>query len=259
MADGASPARVRLSVVVPAFHEERRIGVTVAALHEELADIAASEPGGLEVIVVDDGSGDGTADAAIDAGAEQVVVLPRNRGKGAAVRAGVLASRGRTVAFTDADLAYHPSHLRTFLAAIESGVDAAIGDRRHADSRVARASGLRAVGSRVVNRLSAMVLLDEPIDTQCGLKAFRGDVARTIFDATIIDGFAFDIEVLHLLARGGRTVEQLPVRLDETGSSTTVRLRSDVSQLAEDLWRVRRASGRGVYDDALAALRALPT
>src|SRR5690606_21703409 len=82
----------------------------VRRLQDELADVAAD--GGLEVVVVDDGSTDGTAEAALAAGATQVVVQPRNRGKGAAVRAGVLAARGRTVVFTDADLAYGPDQVR---------------------------------------------------------------------------------------------------------------------------------------------------
>jgi len=242
----------RLSVVVPAYREPDRIGATVRRIHDELADVAAA--GGLEVVVVDDGSGDGTADAAIEAGAEQVVVLPRNRGKGAAVRAGVLASRGRVVLFTDADLAYDPPQLRHAMGQVEEGWDVVIGNRRHPASVVARATGLRALGSRVVNRLSAAVLLAAPRDTQCGLKAFRGDVARTLFRHTRIDGFAFDIEVLHLVERAELSLAELPVRLDETGGASTVRIGRDVVQLSLDLLRVRRWSSTGAYDDVAEAL-----
>jgi dolichyl-phosphate beta-glucosyltransferase len=237
----------RLSVVVPAFREPERIGTTVSRIHDELADVAAD--GGLEVVVVDDGSGDGTADAALAAGAEQVIVLPRNRGKGAAVRAGVLASRGRVVLFTDADLAYDPPQLRRAMAQVEAGWDVVIGNRRHPASQVARATGLRAVGSRLVNRLSAAVLLAAPRDTQCGLKAFRGDVARALFPHARIDGFAFDIELLHLVERTELSLGEVPVQLDETGEPSTVRLGRDVVQLAVDLLRVRRWSSAGAYDD----------
>jgi putative flippase GtrA len=237
----------RLTVVVPAYREPDRIGTTVRRIHDELADVAAD--GGLEVVVVDDGSGDGTADAALGAEADQVVVLPANRGKGAAVRAGVLASRGRVVLFTDADLAYDPPQLRRALTAVESGWDVVIGNRRHPDSEVARATGLRAIGSRIVNRLSAAVLLARPRDTQCGLKAFRGDVARALFARTRIDGFAFDIEVLHLVERAELSLAEIPVRLDETGEPSTVRIGRDVVQLAADLARVRRWSSAGAYDD----------
>lgn len=242
LVDGTS----RLSVVVPAYREPDHIGTTIRRIHDELADVAVD--GGLEVIVVDDGSGDGTGDAAVEAGAEQVIVLPRNRGKGAAVRAGVLASRGRVVLFTDADLAYDPPQLRRALHEVEAGWDVVIGNRRHVDSRVARATGLRALGSRVVNRLSAAVLLAAPRDTQCGLKAFRGDVARALFPHARIDGFAFDIEVLHLVERTELSLGEIPVRLDETGASSTVRIGRDVVRLALDLLRVRRWSSIGAYD-----------
>ena len=102
---------VRVSVVVPAYREETRIADTVARIRSEL-DVYA---GDLEIVVVDDGSPDGTADAARRAGADQVVMQPQNLGKGAAVRAGVLAAQGRTIAFTDADLAYSPHQLASFV------------------------------------------------------------------------------------------------------------------------------------------------
>lgn len=236
----------RFSVVIPAFHEADRIRSTVDAITAELEDVAAD--GGLEIIVVDDGSGDATADAALDAGADQVVVLPRNRGKGAAVRAGVLASTGRAVAFTDADLAYDPPHLRRVLRAVESGWDVAIGNRRLPDSVVERSSPLRRVGTSVVNRLSGAVLLAAPTDTQCGLKGFRGDVARDLFARTTVDGFAFDIEVLHLTERARLSLRELPVTLDESGASSTVSIARDVVRLVADMVRIRVRASRGAYD-----------
>lgn len=248
---GAPPlpeGSIRLSVVVPAYLEADRIADTVRSIGDELATL---DPGGcetaFEVIVVDDGSGDDTAQRASDAGADQVIVLPQNQGKGAAVRAGMMASRGRVAAFCDADLAYDPSHLTTMLEEIEGGFDAVIGNRRHPDSAGQASSGLRAVGSRVVNLLASTLLLAAPLDTQCGLKAFRGDVARRLFAVTRIDGFAFDIEVLHILERAGWTLGQIPVFLADTGDRSTVRL-SAVADLIRDLIRVRRWSRRGVYD-----------
>jgi hypothetical protein len=135
------------------------------------------------------------------------------------------------------------------MAQVEAGWDVVIGNRRHPASQVARATGLRAVGSRLVNRLSAAVLLAAPRDTQCGLKAFRGDVARALFPHARIDGFAFDIELLHLIERTELSLGEVPVQLDETGEPSTVRLGRDVVQLAVDLLRVRRWSSAGAYDD----------
>lgn len=240
----------RLSVVIPAFREPVRIAETVARIQAELADIA--NDGGLEVIVVDDGSGDATADAARDAGADLVIVQPENRGKGAAVRAGMLASDGRVVCFTDADLAYDPPQLRRLLTEVENGWDVVIGSRRHPDSQVSRATGLRAMGSIIVNRISGAVLLARPRDTQCGLKGFRGDVARRVFAQSRIDGFAFDIEILHLVERGGWSLHEVPVSLDEAGEPSTVRIGRDVVQLALDMLRVRRWSTSGAYDAVTA-------
>lgn len=247
-AEPLPPASHRLSVVIPAYREADRIGDTVLRIRAELVDVDTQ--GGLEIIVVDDGSEDGTPEAATAAGAEQVISLPHNRGKGAAVRAGVQASRGAVVAFTDADLAYDPEHLRRLLQAVESGWDVAIGNRRHPDSEVARANGIRAFGSRVVNRMSAAVLLAAPLDTQCGLKGFRGDVARGLFARTRVDGFAFDIEVLHLVERRNLSLHEIPVRLDESAMGSTVDVWRDVIRLAADMARIRRWASRGDYDGA---------
>ncbi len=93
------------------------------------------------------------------------------------------------------------------------------------------------------------MLLAAPLDTQCGLKGFRGDVARTLFARTRIDGFAFDIEVLHLVERSEWSLHEIPVQLVEPGGGSTVRVLVDVSRLVRDLFRVRYWSTTGAYDD----------
>jgi len=108
--------------------------------------------GGVELIVVDDGSTDGTADAARAGGADRVLVHPTNRGKGAAVRTGVLAATGSTIAFTDADLSYAPEQLEGLLEIVESGFDVVVGSRKHDMTRtLVQAGRLREVGGRVIN------------------------------------------------------------------------------------------------------------
>ena len=243
---GPAPGVVRATVIVPAFEEAEGIGATVTAIRVALTDLAAE--GGLEIVVVDDGSTDATADAALAAGADQVVVQPENRGKGAAVRAGVAAARGRTVAFTDADLAYSPDQLLRVIGEVERGWDVAVGNRRHPDTeRVQGAGALRDLGSRAVSLLAMGVLLSHPHDTQCGLKAFRSDVAKTVFALARVDRFAFDIEVLHLIERHGFTVVEVPVRLS-AGERSTVRLVRDTLRLLRDLWRIRHWSATGAYE-----------
>ncbi len=240
-----APGTARLSVVIPAYREVDRIAATVAEVRRQLAEL--DRVGDLEIVVVDDGSADGTAEAAEAAGADRVVVQPRNRGKGAAVRAGVLASTGRTVAFTDADLAYAPAQLVGFLEAIESGFDVAIGNRHHDDTdTLTGTSALRSFGSRGVNMATNLLLLGNYRDTQCGCKAFRSDAARLVVGPGTIDGFAFDIEILHLIERYGLTMTELPVEVVNSDTSTVRAVRDGIGVVL-DILRIRRTARRGGY------------
>lgn len=241
-----APGRYRLSVVVPAYREADRITDTVVRIRAALSGL--HEADGLEVVVVDDGSDDDTADVAEAAGADLVVRCGANRGKGAAVRAGVLAASGRTVAFTDADLSYAPEQLVVLLDGVEAGWDVVVGSRQHIDTRtVVRAGRLREVGGRVINLFTALVLLGRYQDTQCGLKAMRSDVGRVIFEHAHIDGFAFDVEVLHLVERYRLSLLEVPVEVVNS-SRSTVNVARDAARLVRDLFRIRRWSRTGRYD-----------
>ena len=262
-----APGSYRLTVVVPAYREGGRIGETVRRLRKDLAVLdtlpdplvdelgdlgQGDEPGAalepLEIVVVDDGSDDGTALEARAAGADQVIVLPVNRGKGAAVRAGMLAARGRTVAFTDADLSYAPDHLIDLLGPIEAGWDVVVGSRRHDDTTtLVRARRLREIGGRAINLLTRIVLLGKYRDTQCGLKAFRSDVARVIFAHSRIDGFAFDVEVFHLVEAYQLSLSEVPVRVVNS-SRSTVHVVWDALRTIRDLFLVRSWARHGGYD-----------
>jgi dolichyl-phosphate beta-glucosyltransferase len=239
----APPGHLRVTVVVPAYGEAERVGTTVARLREALAPLGDD----VEVLVVDDGSPDATAEEAVAAGA-RVLRLEANRGKGAAVRAGVLAARGRSVVFTDADLAYPPEQVAAVVRELEDGWDVVVGSRRHPESAdTAGASALRVVSGRLFNLLTAAVLLGQYRDTQCGLKGFRSDVGRLLFTRTKLDGFAFDVEVLHLVERYRLSLTEVPVVLVRAPGST-VRVGLDALRMLRDLFRVRRWAGLGVYD-----------
>jgi glycosyltransferase involved in cell wall biosynthesis len=249
-----APGTYRLSVVVPAYREGGRIGETVRRLRKDLA-VLDQLPGegmpataALEIVVVDDGSDDGTALEARAAGADQVIVLPVNRGKGAAVRAGMLAALGRTVAFTDADLSYAPDHLLDLLEPVEAGWDVVVGSRRHDDTTtLVRARRLREIGGRAINLLTRIVLLGKYRDTQCGLKAFRSDVAQVIFGHSRIDGFAFDVEVFHLVEAYQLSLSEVPVRVVNS-SRSTVHVVWDALRTVRDLFLVRAWARQGGYD-----------
>ncbi len=242
----AAPGVHRLSVVIPAYHEVDAISATIARVRQELAPIASE--GGIEVVVVDDGSGDGTAAAAEAGGADHVIEFPVNQGKGAAVRAGAVAAQGRTVAFTDADLSYAPAQIADLLIRVEEGWDMVVGSRRHGETTtVAEARRLRDLGGRAINVASRAVLSGQYRDTQCGLKAFRSDAARLLFSHAKVDGFAFDIELFHLAERYGLALTEVPVQV-ENFERSTVRVARDAARLLADVARIGFDSTRGVYD-----------
>jgi glycosyltransferase involved in cell wall biosynthesis len=231
---------LRLSVVVPAFQEAGRIASTVKELASVLDDSLGS--GTYEVIVVDDGSDDGTANAAeaADVDGVRVIRLPVNRGKGAAVRAGALAANGAVIAFTDADLSYAPSHLIRLMRRVEEGCDMVVGNRYHADATArVRAGVVREISGRVFNLTTRLLLGLRWRDTQCGLKAFSRSAARILFAESRVDGFAFDVELFLLAAKHGFTVCEVPVDLNSAAGST-VQLRSDAVRMVRDLLELRR-------------------
>jgi putative flippase GtrA len=243
------PGSVRLSVVVPAFREASRIADTIRRIRADLAEL--DRAGDLEIVVVDDGSPDGTAAVARSAGADQVVVQPRNRGKGAAVRVGVAAAVGRTVAFTDADLAYAPAQILAMLDAVEGGWDVVIGNRHdNASATLVGTSALRSFGSRAVNMATNLLLLGNYRDTQCGCKAFRSDVGKALLGVGRVDGFAFDIEMLHLVERYGFSLKEVPVEVANSDTSTVRAVRDGIG-VGLDILRIRRLAARGSYPEGI--------
>lgn len=247
-------ADLRLSVVIPAYCEGPLIGPTVRQIAEAVeAEIGADD---YEILVVDDGSTDDTVTRAIEAGA-RVHQLPENQGKGGAVRAGVLAARGRAVIFTDADLAYTPDLVLTVLGHVEDGWDVVVGSRRHDDTNtLVRARRIRELGGRVINLLTHIVLLGNFHDTQCGLKGFRGDVARTIFERTRVDGFAFDVEIFLIAEQDRLSLTEVPVSVTNRAGSSVSILR-DSTAVVSDLFRIRRWAGAGLYDPSEAQAAVL--
>ena len=239
------PGTRRLSVVVPAYKAAPFIGETVERLRVELGPAVDYD---LEIVVVDDGSPDDTFAAAQQTGADLVLRLDENQGKGAAVRLGMRRASGRTIAFTDADLAYEPALIFELLKEVELGWDVVVGSRSHVETvTLVRARRLRALGSRAINLISFAVLLGAYRDTQCGLKAFRSDAAQEIFSRARINRFAFDIEVFHLAERLRLSLEEVPVTLKNSAGST-VKVGLDSLRVLVDMVRIRRMGGKGLYD-----------
>lgn len=232
------------SIVVPMFREAGRIGQTVRTL---AASPLASDR--IEFVFVDDGSTDGTVEvlqAALQGSGlrAQVLRLPRNLGKGAAVRTGVLASRGAVVAFVDADLSSPPSAVVEVCRAVEDGAQVAVASRGHATSDlVVRQPGSREAAGKSFNRLLRRLGLTTLPDTQCGLKAFDRASALALFGPLRTRRFAFDVEVLSRAAHLGLEVRVLPTRWAHVEESRVAPLR-DGARMALDAVRIARVAAR---------------
>jgi dolichyl-phosphate beta-glucosyltransferase len=228
-------ARPWLSVVIPAYDEERRLPVTLRTVIAHLS--VRGRP--FEIVVADDGSRDDTAHIASAAGAEARVLRLPHRGKGAAVRAGVLAASGDLLLVTDADLSTPIAELDLLVAALDR-CDVAIGSRNVAGARVTVPQRLdRRLMGRAFNLLVRVLLLPGLRDTQCGVKLFRREAALAVFQRCRSDGFAFDVEVLALARRLGYRVAEVPVEWRNSPDSR-VRPLLDVPRMFLELLTIRR-------------------
>ena len=242
-----------LSLVVPAYNEAPRLPATLPRLIEYAAGLR--EP--VEIIVVDDGSRDGTTEVATEVGRASGLVSvlrsPRNFGKGASVRRGMLAARYADILFTDADLSTPIEEAAKLRAALAGGADVAIGSRRVAGSDVrVRQPWLRGLAGRTFSRLVSLLLLPGIGDSQCGFKAFRRPAALEIFGRQRLERFGFDAEVLFLARRLGYRVVEIPIIWRDDPRSR-VRLVRDSGGMLLDLGRVRLNAWTGRY-----ALRRIP-
>lgn len=233
-----------LSLVIPAYNEERRLNPTLEAATAYLE--RRGQP--WELLVVDDGSRDATAEKVRvwAASHPQVRLLQNevNRGKGYAVRRGLLAALGRYVGFTDADLSTPLENLERALPWLEAGYDVAIGSRFLPGSEItAGQPALRAASSRAIHFLIRKALGLEYKDTQCGFKLFRREAARAIFSLARVDGFLFDAEALCLARRLGLAVKEFPITW-RNDPDTRVRFRKHALPILRELVDIRLRLGR---------------
>jgi len=243
--------KIRVSLVIPAYNEEQRLGPTLQELTVFLRDWLGAEP--WEIIVVDDGSVDGTSRVAETFSGAGVTLVrsAENRGKGEAVRRGILASSGDWVFMVDADLPYALDFFcHAFEILRDRGVDAVVGARDLPESsRDPTYPAYRVLAGQVFSHLVNFTLRLGIFDTQCGLKGFQGDLIRRLMAYTQERGFALDIEMLAALKEVGAVVERRPVRLVRHHGSK-VRLLRDSLKMAAALVRIFIRKGRGEYRGA---------
>jgi dolichyl-phosphate beta-glucosyltransferase len=242
-----------LSIVVPAYNEVERLGRTLSGLLEHTRNMAR-----IEVIIVDDGSTDGTAAVAEqilrreDSSEVRLIRYDTNRGKGFAVRTGLLAARAPVALFTDADMSTPITELSNIVDPIVRGqCDVAFGSRAVDRSLIGvHQPWSRELGGRVFNLVVRLAMGLPFWDTQCGFKAFRMSVCRPLLDAAIIDRFGFDVELLYVAHLAGLRLLEVPVRWNHC-DGTKVSAARDAVRMLDEIRAVKSRVASGGYARAL--------
>ncbi|MGE0400967.1 MAG: dolichyl-phosphate beta-glucosyltransferase [Kofleriaceae bacterium] len=248
---------VDLSIIVPAYNEEHRLPPTL----DRLSAFLSSQRLRYEIVVVDDGSKDNTCGVVEAAMARipnlRLVRQLPNRGKGAAVRRGMLAARGQIRVMCDADCSMPPEQMPRLLAPIIAcTAEIAIGSR-YADGAKTdvKQPFYRVLWSRLCNKVIQRSLVPGIRDTQCGFKAFTAEAARDLFKRGKIDGWAFDLEILALARRRGFAIEEVGVEWKDDNRSRVNPLK-DMWKVIREALTIRKNLRTGVYNQVSAELPA---
>ena len=246
----SEPHGVGLSLILPVYNEAERLERHIERV---LAHARALQSGALEVVIVDDASQDGSLDVALklERAHHEVRLLaqPSNRGKGAAVKQGMLSSVGRHVLFMDADLSYPLELIERACERLDSGAEVVLGARDLLYERGWRAYPLkRRVTTQLFRALVERALALGVPDTQCGFKAFDGELARELFAQVQVERFGFDVEVIYLCRLWGVKIERLPAQMaHDAHRVSSVRVVRDSLSMISDVARVWLRAARGDY------------
>jgi dolichyl-phosphate beta-glucosyltransferase len=240
------PARPDLSIVIPAYNEAARIAATLV----ELSDYLRAQPWTWEIRVVDDGSSDGTCEAVrvFSNRDGRVRLQPEpHRGKGGAVRAGLLAATAEYRFVCDADLSMPVHELARFMPPALGAHEVAIGTREGAGARRINEPWYRHMAGRLFNTLVRWTMVPGIQDTQCGFKMFTAGAVEAIFPHVTVDGWAFDIEVLYIARLRGLRVREIPIEWHYRTDSRLRMWRDGVGMMRE-LLRIRSRARQGDYE-----------
>lgn len=227
-----------LSVVIPTYNEEKRLPRSL----ETVMDFLKRQSYASEIIVSDDGSQDRTlalAEALLKDFPHQVLRVPQNRGKGHAVRRGMLAATGDYILFTDADLSTPIEEVSRFLKLLEGDQDVVIGSRALPDSKIEiHQNFLRETMGKVFNLIAQGWAFKGIHDSQCGFKCFRRETAHKLFGLQKLDGFSFDVEIVYLAQKLGFRLLEVPV-IWRNSDQSRVRVLWDPLKMLGDVLRIR--------------------
>jgi glycosyltransferase involved in cell wall biosynthesis len=260
MSEQDAADRPWLSIVIPAYNEARRLPVSLPAVRQYIERQREIHGRRCEALVVDDGSTDATAAVVEQLRAEwpELRLLPGpHRGKGAAVRAGILAARGEYVALADADFSMPVEEIdHLFASALDLGDDIAVGSREAEGAHRYGEPGYRHLMGRVFNRVVQAVLLPGIEDTQCGFKALRRDVAVDVAQRQTVEGWGFDVELLYIARARGHTMREVGIDWYYMPDSRVSPLRDTLTML-RDVFTIAANARRGLYAAPTASQRAL--
>lgn len=234
-----------ISIIIAAYNEERRIIPSLFKIKEYVT----KQDLPYEIIVVDDGSVDSTHQVVMDLIKDipylKVISYVPNRGKGYALRQGVLASKGEVILLTDADLSTPIEELSKLLPLIYNHkYDIAIGSRALALSEIVKKQPWwRQSMGKFFNRLVKTLVIEDFKDTQCGFKLFRGDMARSLFKEAQVDRFAYDVEILAIAKKRGKRIVEVPITWINSPESRVSPIR-DSFQMLGDLLKIRITIGK---------------
>ena len=234
-----------LDVIIPAYNEERRLPLAL----EQALHFLENQDYDYELVVVENGSQDQTFRIAQEFAARypQVRVIQETaRGKGLAVRRGMLESRGEYRFMCDADFSMPINEINRFIPPILTGFDIAIASREAPGAVRYDEPLYRHLGGRLINLMIRLSTLPGLHDTQCGFKCFRGAVADELFSRQIMTGWSFDVEILYIASRFGYRIVEIPIPWYFSTESKVSPLLNSI-QIARDLWRLHRNAQKGLY------------
>jgi dolichyl-phosphate beta-glucosyltransferase len=240
-----SEPELLLTIIIPAYNEERRVPKSL----EQIVTFVQQQPEPMEVIVVENGSRDRTTEIADSYAARYpfVRVMHSEKGKGVAVKAGMMAGRGRYLFICDSDLSMPIAEVRKFLPPILPDYDVAIASREGPGAHRFGEPPYRHLMGRVFNFIVRVLAIPGFQDTQCGFKSFRRQVAGEVFAAQTMTGWAFDVEALFIAMRRGYRVIAVPINWYFDGDSRIDPI-PDTYRMVRDVLRIRLNAWRGAYE-----------
>lgn len=235
-----------LSIIIPAYNEEVRLPATL----EQVANFISLQPYTAEVLIVENGSQDRTGQVAQEFAAQHPrfrVIQEAQRGKGLAVKSGMLQARGEYRFMCDADLSMPIEELNNFLPPIQAQFDIAIASREAPGSIRYHEPLHRHLGGRLINTMIRWLLLPGLQDTQCGFKCFRAGAAEELFRSQSMFGWSFDIELLYIARRRGCRIIEIPINWYYNPESK-LNIFGDAIKMMADILKIRQNGRRGLYD-----------